>query len=69
MCILPLVGAWAEEVHKDMNGVACCRLWLNAPFVILGMWEERREVKVPLFSNYQEQPNKPFVIFRATLQV
>lgn len=44
------------------------RLAFNAPFVILGFWDERREVQVPLFSSYQEQPDKPFVIFQATLQ-
>lgn len=36
---------------------------------MLGLWDERREVRVPLFSSYQEQPDKPFVIFQATLQV
>lgn len=44
------------------------RLLLNAPFVILGLWDERREVQVPLFSSYQEQPDKPFVMFQAILQ-
>ncbi|KAL0051237.1 hypothetical protein WJX82_004180 [Trebouxia sp. C0006] len=44
------------------------RLLFNAPFVILGLWDERREVQVPLFSSYQEQPDKPFVMFQATLQ-
>lgn len=45
-----------------------CRLWLNAPFVMLGLWDERQEVRVPLFSNYREQATMPFVVFRATLQ-
>ena len=45
------------------------RLWLNAPFVMLGLWDERQEVRVPLFNNYREQAATPFVVFRATLQV
>ena len=45
-----------------------CRLWLNAPFVMLGLWDERQEVRVPLFNNYNEQATTPFVVFRATLQ-
>lgn len=46
-----------------------CRLWFNAPFVMLGLWDERQDVRVPLFQNYKEQALLPFVVFRATLQV
>lgn len=61
--------------HVDQEGdstaemkAVCCRLWVNAPFVILGLWEERQEFQVPLFSNYREQATSPFTVFRATLQ-
>lgn len=44
------------------------RFWRNAPFVLLGIWDERQDVRVPLFNNYVEQASTPFVVFRATLQ-
>ncbi|KAL3142851.1 hypothetical protein ABBQ38_003144 [Trebouxia sp. C0009 RCD-2024] len=44
------------------------RFWLNAPFVMLGMWDDRQDVRVPLFKNHREQATTPFVVFRATLQ-
>lgn len=49
--------------------VTCRRFWLTAPFAIVGLWDERREVRIPLFSNYREQATTPFVVFKATLQV
>lgn len=44
------------------------RLWLNAPFVILGLWDERREFKVELFIDHKEDATTPFSLFQATLQ-
>ena len=50
-------------------GPCCdCRLWFNAPFVILGLWDERQDFQVPLFNDYREQAATPFVVFRGTLQ-
>lgn len=52
-------GYWLSRTFK---------FWLTAPFAIVGLWDERREVRIPLFSNYREQATTPFVVFKATLQ-
>jgi hypothetical protein len=39
------------------------------PWVLAGWYEEKQELRVPLFKKYTEQLEVPFCVFKAYLQV
>lgn len=41
----------------------------SAPMVLAGLWREHQLLKVPLFSRYPDQLDKPFTEFRTVLRV
>lgn len=48
--------------------VQSIRSLVSTPMVLLGLWREHQTLRIPLFSRYPDQDEKPFVAFRAILR-
>jgi len=56
-----LLTSWSPFVQS-------IRSLISTPMVLLGLWREQQTLKVPLFSRYPDQADRPFVAFKAVLR-